>query len=43
MLQADQPRVPATLLQRAIDMHAKNISAIVVPRIEGTSVFACVV
>jgi len=35
MLQADQPRVPATLLHREIEMHACDISAIVIPRIDG--------
>lgn len=35
MLQADQPRVPVRLLRRAIGIHAENIPAIVVPRIEG--------
>jgi molybdenum cofactor cytidylyltransferase len=35
MLQADQPRVPVTLLQREVEMHASDISAIVIPRIDG--------
>lgn len=35
MLQADQPRVPITLLHHAIEKHAENIPAIVVPRVNG--------
>ena len=35
MLQADQPRVPKALLKREIKLHAGNLSAIVVPRIDG--------
>ncbi len=35
ILQADQPRVPATLLRHAIERHAENVPAIVVPRVNG--------
>ena len=35
ILQADQPRVPVILLRRIIERHAKNIPAIVIPRLDG--------
>lgn len=35
MLQADQPRVPTSLLKREFEMHAADISAIVIPRVDG--------
>lgn len=35
MLQADQPRVPVALLRQLIELHAKDISTIVIPRVEG--------